>query len=365
VRAPGSPTFPGRAGQQVPDAAPGTAGTAVAELEQVPQAPTTGGGIGPQADQTTDFGDLDGRVVSLCATGDLACDAPDHAPILHAVANIAGQVQETGGDPLCALWSLTQALAMTSIKTVTNVVNDDVQGDSLQNLSINPGVSLSQRIADASDPRSPFDPGDAVSAVMKVVGIGFNSVLSAAATILSPDTIAAVAAAGLSNPVAGLAVFGERLLGALPQIVPPSTVIGLVQDAFQVVTSNITDNRDLVNVAAWTKYSDAINRHDSYGQDPITSNGRSATRYAADWFTAAAKDIAAAPAVTSTSTPSNRGESSSAVGGFDSNATTPTDTSTPSDPPAEENPWQPDDRTSGLENLPFPGVATTTARQPR
>jgi len=352
VRAPGSPTFPGRAGQGAPDAAPGTSGSAVHGLDQVLPAPTTGEGIGPDRDQVDDFGALAGRVMSVCASGDLACDAPDHAPILKAVANIAGQA-DSGGDPLRALWSVTQALAFTTIKTATNTINQDVQGDSLSDLSINPGESLSQRVADASDPRSPLDPGDVVQAVLKVATIGFNSVMAVAETLLTPDTIAEVATAGLGNPVAGLAVFGEKLLGALPVLMPPETAIGLVKSAFQVVVGNISDNRDLVNTAVWAKYSDAITKHDSYGQNPITANGHSATRYAGDWFAAAARDSAGAPAPSTTTQPS-AADTTSATPAAPS-STPPTSAANPSGGP--QYPW--DSGASGLENLPVPGAATT------
>ncbi len=347
VRAPGAPVFPGRAGQQVPDPAPGTDGVAVRDLDQVPPAPTSGGGIGPDRDQTGDFGVFAGRVLSVCASGDLACDAPDHAPILKAVANIAGQA-EFGGDPLRALWSVTQALAFTSIKTVSSAINEDVQGNSLQDLSIAPKVSLSQRIADASDPRTPLDPGDVVQAAMKIATIGFNSVVAVARTVLSPDTITAVATAGLTDPIAGLATFGIKLLGALPQLMPPQTAIGLVQSAFQVVTSNITDNRDLVDTAVWAKYSDAITRHDSYGVDPITSGGRSATQFTADWFTAVARDLSASNPADDKSIQPQPTMGSNFRGS--ATATTPTGASSPGSP---RYPW--DSGSSGLEDVSIPG----------
>ncbi|WP_228538238.1 cutinase family protein [Nocardia sp. XZ_19_385] len=356
VRAPGSPTFPGRAGQDSPDPAPETSGAAVGELSEVPQAPTSGGGIGPERDKAGGFGALDGRVMSVCASGDLACDAPSHAPILEAVANIAGQA-DSGGDPLRALWSVTQALAFTTIKTATSAVNEDVKGDSLANLSINPKVSLSQRIADASDPRTALAPGDVVQAVLKVATIGFNSVAAVAETLLTPDTIASVATAGLANPVAGLAVFGVKLLGALPQLMPPRTAIGLVKSAFEVVTTNISDNRDLVDTAVWTKYSDAITKHNSYGQNPISADGQSATRYVADWFAAIARDSAgsAAPSTAGKAQPSPQSRTGTTTA-TPRASVPPTSTSRPSD--SAQYPWDPSGG-SGLEDLPIPGAEST------
>ncbi|WP_280366420.1 cutinase family protein, partial [Nocardia wallacei] len=61
----GSPPFPGRPGQSVPDAAPGTSGSAVSGVALAGPA-VSGGGI---ASDGTDFGALSGRVAEICADG--------------------------------------------------------------------------------------------------------------------------------------------------------------------------------------------------------------------------------------------------------------------------------------------------------
>ncbi|WP_062968058.1 cutinase family protein [Nocardia africana] len=295
TRNPGAAPFPGADGRTSPEAAPGLQGKEIAALAHVTPAALSGGGIGPERDIATNFGTLTGRVASFCAGGDLACDAPDHAALLRAVANVAGQA-DFGGDPLRALGSITQSLALTGIKTVTNVVNKDVSGNSLASLSLNPRKSISERIAEASDPRTPLDPGQVMQAAFKVATIGINSAVTVARAILTPTNIAEIAAAGLTDPIAGLAVFGTKLLGALPQLIPPSTGSRLIQQTFNAVVQNLTDNQDMLQAATWVKYSDVIQRHGSYQHDPVTDNGQSATRYVADWFTATAKDLAASGA---------------------------------------------------------------------
>ncbi|WP_308102805.1 MULTISPECIES: cutinase family protein [unclassified Nocardia] len=294
TRNPGASVFPGAPDKQRPDPAPGTSGGAVAAIPVVTQSPVAGGGIGPQRDLAANFGPLTGRVATFCVPADLACDAPDNAPILRAVANVAGQSELSGGDPVASLSSIAQALAFTAIKTATAVVNEDIQGQSLSELSITPKKSLSRRIAEASDPRTPVDVNAAVRALMKVGTIGLNAVVTVARTMLTPSNIAELTAVGLSDPAAALALFGQKLAGAVVQLVPPATSNRLVQQAFQVVTDNVTDNSDLLNTATWVRYWDTIQRHTAYGSTPVAANGETAVQYVADWFAAAAKDIAGA-----------------------------------------------------------------------
>ncbi|MFI7524486.1 cutinase family protein [Nocardia salmonicida] len=303
TRAEGAQTFPG-ASQNVPSAAPGTSGDAVAALGAVTQSGATGGGISPDADKKPSFGALTGRVASFCSAGDLACDAPQKAPLMQAVANISGQA-EFGGDPLRALASIGQALALTGIKTATKVVNEDVSGNSLSNLSISPKKSLSARIAEASNPTTELDAGAAIQALFKVATIGVNSAITVAKTVLTPSNIAEIAAAGLSNPIGALAVFGTKLIGALPQLVPPATQSRLVQQTFTAFTDNIKDNSDLLNATNWVKYSQVLQQHGSYSNDSATGGGKPAVGYVADWLTAVAKDAAGVPATG----PSDSGQS--------------------------------------------------------
>ncbi|MEV0292492.1 cutinase family protein [Nocardia sp. NPDC050710] len=292
TRNPGAPLFPGSPGKHTPDPAPGTAGERVATLAGLPQTPAEGGGIGPERDQAVNFAALTGRVASFCAAGDLACDAPEGAPILKAVANVAGQATLSGGDPIASLVSIAQALAYTSIKTVTAVATEDVQGTSLANLSLAPKKSISQRIADASDPRTPLQVNGALQALLKVGMIGLNAVATVVRTVLSPAAISELATAGLSNPVAGLLLLGTKLLGAIPQLIPPTTVSRLVTQAFDAVVQNITDNSELLNVTTWVRYWDTVQRHGAYSTAAVAANGDAPTRYVADWFAAVARDLA-------------------------------------------------------------------------
>ncbi|MBF6302458.1 cutinase family protein [Nocardia amamiensis] len=305
-RNPAAALFPGRPGKTVPDAAPGTSGGAVARMQALAQQPLTGGGIGPQRGAPTDFGALAGRVASFCIAGDLACDTPEQAPILRVVSNIVAAADQSGGDPLRALASVTQALAFTAIKTVTNVVNNDIHGNSLASLSLSTRTSLSARMAEASDPRTPLQINDVLKAVLKVGTIALNSVITVAKAVITPTNIAEIAAAGLANPAAGLAVLGQKLLGALPQLVPPTTVSRLVNQAFEAVVSNVAENTGLVDTTTGVKYSDAITSRGAYTAHPVAADGATPVQFTADWFSALAHDLTAtkpAPSTPRSSTP--------------------------------------------------------------
>lgn len=292
TRNPGAPLFPGAPGKAAPDAAPGTSADRLASLAALPQAPASGGGIGPERDQAANFGALTGRVASFCAAGDLACDAPGGAPILKAVANLVGQSTLSGGDPIASLVSIAQALAFTSIKTATDVVSKDVQGNSLATLSISPKKSISQRLADASDPRAPLDLPGALQAMLKIGMIGLNAVVTVVRTIINPAAISELATAGLSNPPAALLSLGAKLLGAIPQLVPPTTGVRLVTQAFDAVVQNVTDNSELLNTTTWVRYWDTIQRHTAYNSATVSANGTAPTHFVADWFAAVARDVA-------------------------------------------------------------------------
>ncbi len=287
----GAPLFPGSPGKTNPDAAPGTDGAEVAAIAALNQTPASGGGIAPERDTAKNFAALTGRVASFCTAGDLSCDAPEGAPILRAVANIAGQAQVSGGDPIASLVSVAQALAYTSIKTVSKVVNEDVSGSSLSNLSISPKKSISERLADASDPRTPIDINGAFQALLKVGMIGLNAVVTVVKAVINPATIAELATAGLANPVAGLALLGMKLLGAIPELIPPTTISRLVTQAFTAVVQNITDNSELLNITTWVKYWETVQRHGAYDSAAVTASGDAPVRFVADWFAALARDL--------------------------------------------------------------------------
>ncbi|MGN2637186.1 cutinase family protein [Nocardia takedensis] len=292
TRNPGAPLFPGAPGRRGPEPAPGTEGARVADITALALNPAAGGGIGPDRDRARSYAALTGRVASFCAAGDLACDAPEGAPILRAVANVAGQATLSGGDPVASLVSISQALAYTSIKTATAVAGQDIRGDSLTELSLSPHKSISQRLAEASDPRTPVDAAAATRALLRVGMIGLTAVNAVVRTVLSPAALAELAAAGLANPAEGLRLLGTRLANAIPQLVPPTTVSRLVNEAYEAVAREVTDNRELLDLTTWVRYWDTVRRHGAYSTAALAEDGDAPTRFVGHWFAAAARDLA-------------------------------------------------------------------------
>jgi hypothetical protein len=291
TRAPGSPVFPGSS-NDTPASLPGSSSDHVSALPPLSAPAPAGAGIAATSDVATSFGSLSGRVASFCQTGDLACDAPANAPIARAVTNVAGQV-EVGGDPFRAVQSIGLALASTSFGVAVDVVNEDISvpKNSLENLSITPKKTLSQRFAEASDPAAKPPTGqEAIAALTKIGLVAVNAVVSVAKKVITPATIAEVSAAGLSNPAAAFAVIAAKTAKAVIELVPPATSKRVVQQAFNVVKSEVSANKDLFDLAALTSYANTIAAHTGYAAAVATPQGESATRFVADWLAAAAAD---------------------------------------------------------------------------
>ena len=291
----GAPLFPGRPGQDTPSPVPGTSGANVSKVVASTTAPAEGGGIAPQADvDNTAYKAIAGRYLSSCTPGDLACDAPSDAPLAHLVTNIAGQSELNPDDPVGSLSTIATAVAMTAVKTAVPVINEDVQApdNNLESLSFQPKQTLSQRLATASDPRTPLPSvQDALSAIVKVGTIGFNAVKTLVQTVATPDTIGAIAVAGASNPLAIVGILGAKLGQAAVKLVPPATQERLVSNAFDAFKSEFSANKDLFQVTSLLKYMDAAKQHASYSQVAATPTGKPPTSLVADWITAAARDL--------------------------------------------------------------------------
>lgn len=237
TRSPGG-QIPGRPGQTTPDPAPGTAGTEVSGIS-LPPVPSTGGIVSDAAD----FGDLSGRVGQYCAAGDLACDFPDHAAVVQAVAGIAAQADL--GDPVSAVSSLTAVATATAARAGTAAILDDVQLGADGSVDYVPAESFCRRLADAADPR---DPGPAPEAETRAAS----------------DKAAQVAAAIAADP-----------LGQIPR---------LVGELGAAVAANIADNADLADPAVLSRAAGVVADHTGYGRD-----GTAAA--AGDWFDAIAHDL--------------------------------------------------------------------------
>lgn len=302
------PVLPGRPGQRTPTPPPGTAGAAVAAID-LADTETTGSGIAGAAG--IDYGLLSGRVADFCSPGDLSCDSPDSGSALtRTVRNIAAQSDLR--DPIAAITTVAQALAATVWKTAVGVVTEDLSGTSLDDLTYEPTQTLGQRLVQASDPSTPI-PGvdDALSVLLRLGAIGLNTVVAVAQKVFTPVTVTELATVGMVDPVAALVSLGTKIASAVTDLISPQTALSWVNQAFDAITSTVTDDSELYQLASWTQYSDTSGRHGSYTGTATTVSGQSRMSTAAQWFAAAARDLATAePALAA---PLPAGASSSSV----------------------------------------------------
>ena len=297
TRSEGSGIFPGRPASQVlPDPAPGTAGTAVEALTPpvVPAEQDNGRGIAPLPDDVpTTFGRLTGRVASPCAAGDLACDTPADAPLARLVTNVAGQMDLDTRDPASILRSAAEVLGTTSLKMSADVINEDITttDGTTRGLDYTPSQSLSQRAADASNPAHTST--DPLAAIDKVLGIGINTAVAFVKNVVTMENIAQIAAVGLTNPAAGLAVLTAKAADAALQLVPANITDKTATAVQTVIRNEVTDNAGLVRMATDVKYWAARANHESYQRDPITPGGGTWIDMATDWIVAIIRDLSA------------------------------------------------------------------------
>lgn len=311
TRPKGAPLFPGAPGQTTPSPVPGTAGQMVSKVVATAVQTAEGGGIGPSRDTDADLSAIAGRYASFCTPGDLACDAPSDAPIAQLVTNIAGQSTLNKDDPVASLATIGNALAMTTVKTAIPVINEDFSAadNNLESLSYQPQQTMSSRLAEASDPRSPMPTIDeGLSALWKVGTIAFNAVKTVVQEVATPETIGQVVLAGAANPAAIIGILAPKLAQAAVTLVPPATGERWVSEAFTAFESEFADNADLFSVTSALKLFNTAAKHGSYGTVAATPTGAPPTTFVTQWLKAAATDIAedrsgSSPSVAATTNP--------------------------------------------------------------
>lgn len=291
----GDGIFPGRpVSQQHPDPAPGTRGSEVARID-APAATgqTTGGGIAPLTAETPKtFGALTGRVASACAAGDLACDTPADAPLARLVTNVSGRMDLDTRDPVGILMSASEVLGTTALKMTADVIENDIVSTdgTTRGLDYRPKDSLSNRAADASNPEHQVD---AFAAIDKVLGIGINTAVAFVKNVVTMENIAQVAAVGLANPAAGLALLAARAGEAALQLLPANITNKTAKAVQTVIQNELTDNAGLVKMATDVKYWSVRANHESYQRDAVTSGGGTWLTFATEWIKAVIRDLEA------------------------------------------------------------------------
>ncbi|WP_216918058.1 cutinase family protein [Nocardia noduli] len=292
-RRPDSPVLPGRADSVTPSPAPGTTGSQVAKIQLLNPA-LTGAGITASSAAATGYGALIGRVADLCVAADATCNTTPGGTLATAVTDLASRTDLR--DPIAAISTLADALSTTVFRTAVDVVNEDLSGTSLDQLSYQPATALAVRISQASQADTvPPTADEALSALFKIGTIGLNAAITVARTVITPATVAELAAVGMADPLAAVAILGTKLAAAVVELVPPQTANRWVNEAFTAITTAVTEPSELYTLAGTARYSDTAGRHNSYQTVPATPSGESALDAAAHWFAAAARDLSATP----------------------------------------------------------------------
>ncbi|NMM90672.1 cutinase [Rhodococcus sp. SRB_17] len=293
TRPAGSPVFAAPS-QTAPAAAPGAKGDSVESVQVAATKTPAGGGIAPETTGQRSFGKVADRVASFCTAGDLACDTPADAPLARMVANIAGQSSMDAQDPVAILTSVGTALGQSVIYTGASVVNDNINFDSKAGAFTvkDSGTTVLNRMVAYSDPSKRRDGiSEAVAAVTKIAGMGIAAAVTVAKDVLSPQSIAQIAAAGVAGPQAAIGVLGAKVLAATVKLVPPATIDKTVTLAFNEVKSGFADNKGLAKIATDTAYWDTIAKHGSYTAVPVGTGGQTPVELATEWIIALAHDL--------------------------------------------------------------------------
>lgn len=302
TREPGTPVFPGS--QTSPQRVPGATGSSVTQVRLGNITPPAGGGIAPSATRAA-FGSLAGRTASICNHGDLACDTPKDAALARVVANIAGQSKLDIADPIGILTSVGSAVGQSILYTGASFVNDNLSfNSSTGQVEVRPsGPTVMDRLVQYSNPNAPKDGvGEAIKALTKLAGMGISAVISVAKDIISPASIAQIAAAGAAGPEAALALLGTKLAGAVVKLVSPVTIENTVKLAFRELEQGVVDNAGLVRIAMDTSYWTTAQQHTSYVSTPIGVEGQTAAQLTAEWIASAAEDLSGSSGSTTSAT---------------------------------------------------------------
>ena len=296
TRGQGEPVLGG--GDRAPAPAPGTTGDAVQSVQLAPAvaaSPPAGGGIAPDPAEA-DFGAVADRVASYCTAGDLACDTPADAPAAKLVAGIAGQSSMDTRDPVRILTDVSAAVGRSALLTSASVVNDNINFDSRAGrFEVTPASeTVLGRMAKYSDPTAVTDGeavDEAVGAVTKIAGMAIGAAITVAKDVITPETIGQLAAVGLANPPAALAVLATKVGAAAVKLVPPATIDSAVTAAFDEVTRTVDDNAGLAKLVTDTSYWNTAAKHGSYDSVPVGTRGETPVQLTVRWIVALAADL--------------------------------------------------------------------------
>ncbi|MEV4236024.1 hypothetical protein AB0J47_12670 [Nocardia sp. NPDC049737] len=207
------------------------------------------------------------------------------------MTNIIGQALLSPLDPFTALSSILQAVVATTVKTAAAVASNDLDGNTVETLTLTSERTLSQRLSEASDPRVPVYGPDAQAALLKVGTVALNILLAVVGVTLEPSEVAEILSVGENQPLDGIALLTEKVTGPRFPSAPIEPTGNLVTQAFDAVAFAVADNAALLEPATWARYQDVVARHGAYAWESVTETGQTPTQFVADWFSALARSL--------------------------------------------------------------------------
>lgn len=253
------------------------------------QGPVTGGGISALTAGVGDFGALAAKTVSWCIDGDLVCGMPEGSATRSIVDAIAPDVRSD--NPVAALTAVADTLGPAVVLGGLESVAEDVSfgpGGFQVARASNPDETLIGRIAteaQRADSRSLGDMGARVlAASSKIAGMGLAAGITVARKTLTPSNLAAISAAGATDPLLGIGVATAKFAEAALETVSIETATGLAGRVFDEVQAAGLDEKAVASVATDVATWSQLASNDSYAQVPVTADGRSATDATVDWI---------------------------------------------------------------------------------
>ncbi|MGV0340728.1 cutinase family protein [Corynebacterium mastitidis] len=257
------------------------------------QGPTTGGGISGLASGLGDFGALASKTVSWCIEGDLVCGMLEGSATRAIVDAVASQVN--ADNPVESLMAVADTLGPAVVLGGLESVAEDVSfgpGGFQVARASNPDETVIGRIATEatrSDSRLLGEMGARVlAASSKIAGMGLAAGITVARKTLTPSNLAAISAAGTSDPLLGIGVATAKFAEAALETVSVETATGVAGRVFDEVQAAGLNEQAVAQVATDAATWARLASNDSYASTPMTADGRSATAATVDWISALA-----------------------------------------------------------------------------
>ena len=289
--------FPGQVGQVAPRW-PKNIGENTARKTPDMLTIAQGAGIGPSRDAIMSYKSLDGRVAQWCLPGDFSCSAPVSISLARTAVEITGIGDlDFTSDPLSMTPTLAKALVRTSLDAASTIAEKDITGSTLFDLNINKDMSLSDRLAQAADPKKKTEQSTPLSVLLRFGSLALSSVVTTAATFITPEVITSLITTGITSLATGgsgaMAMGPElvrNLVGKAVKLIDPVSVVTNVNNTFHVIAREVQVNKDLPQLVLEARTWQALART-GYSTARVATTGETPFAITGDWIVAAARDI--------------------------------------------------------------------------